>query len=106
MYFRPDADKDDGDENDNEAFEIISKNEPMEDQDGTEHDEDEDEHMEEVVHERTTKHEQVLTQVVEQNDHSDEDQNDITGRYYRASDGQLLPVKVCFLDILSNLFLM
>ena len=68
----------------------------MEDQDGTEHDdEDEDEHMEEVVgHERTTKHEQVLTQVVEQNDHSDEDQNDITGRYYRASDGQLLPVKV------------
>ena len=70
----------------------------MEDQDGTEHDdEDEDEHMEEVVgHERTTKHEQVLTQVVEQNDHSDEDQNDITGRYYRASDGQLLPVKVCF----------
>ena len=76
----------------------------MEDQDGTEHDdEDEDEHMEEVVgHERTTKHEQVLTQVVEQNDHSDEDQNDITGRYYRASDGQLLPVKVCFLDI--NLF--
>lgn len=90
---KPDTDKDDGDENDNEAFEIISKNEPMDDQDETEHT-DEDEHMEEVVeHEQTTKHEQVLTQVVEQNDHSDDDQNDMTGRYYRASDGQLLPVK-------------
>lgn len=72
------------------------------DQDGTE--DEEDEHIEEV-HDRTTKHEQVLTQVVEQNDHSDEDQNDITGRYYRASDGQLLPVKVCFLEYIVYVFM-